>query len=385
MANIHSSPSEQPDGENNKKEAKKGIVDLNIRTQNGRNLIQEDTPFGKAIAKKYLNRDDNKPHTVNLPSGTRVALFKDGESKPLMAIATAIVVYKSSVGAIAVRKIVQAKKEEKENKPQAEKAAPPPIPQEEPQNVLNQPFFEEADTVEQSVTQKETPEKKSKTRIKTDEKAERALEMLLLRLAEEQRIELHKKSQNGKGWADALVAAAKAKYPAPRHSLSEMIQDVMHPQNATAYKLAEKLHPFLSDVISGAGVLSQEARVKADAKSFAQEILKRWGEDSQQEDVGVVNKTLSVAQIAARLQDKTLPLAVQAKNLALLDHAIAKELPSALSNKDQGQRKSAFGAIRDAVKAAQTSKAHTMLTGPEKRDFGDKMNRHLTKIHRAEG
>lgn len=226
------------------------------------------------------------------------------------------------------------------------------------------------------------------------------IETALRQLLQRKRIELAAKQAEkgggvGRSWVDALleVADKAAAQPANKGKplISQMLTAILDPAKMVPTQRREEVYAFCEEIVKGSrgvalnlGKGAELRKLRVTARPFAEKLLAMAGERKSEEDIGIVNKTLTIKDLLARLEpDK--PLAVQQRALQQLERAMSEQLQPANRPKDEGARKEHNSQLRSALETAAKSKAFQSLNQSERRDLDGKYSVLRDRINRGAG
>lgn len=226
------------------------------------------------------------------------------------------------------------------------------------------------------------------------------IEDALRQLLQRKRIELAAKQAEkgggaGRSWVDALleVADKAAAQPANKGKplISQMLTAILDPAKMVPPQRREEVYAFCEETVKGSrgvalnlGKGAELRKLRVTARPFAENLLAMAGEKKSEEDVGIVNKVLTIKDLLARLEpDK--PLAVQQRALQQLEHAMREQLQPSNRPKDEGARKEHNNQLRNALETAARSKAFQSLNQSERRELDGKYSMLRDRINRGAG
>jgi hypothetical protein len=125
-------------------------------------------------------------------------------------------------------------------------------------------------------------------------------------------------------------------------------------------------------------------KLRVTVRPFAEHLLAMAGERKDEEEIGIVNKTLTIKDLIARL-DPDKPLAVQQRALQQLERAVSEQLQPSNRPRDEGARKEHNSQLRKALETAAKSKAFQSLNQTERRDLDGKYSVLRDRITRGAG
>jgi hypothetical protein len=226
------------------------------------------------------------------------------------------------------------------------------------------------------------------------------IEDALRQLLQKKRIELAAKQaekgrEAGTSWADALleVADKAALQPANKGKplIAQMLTAILDPGKIVPPQRREQVYAFCEEIVKGSrgvglglGKGAELKKLRVTARPFTQYLLAMAGERKEEEDIGIVNKTLTIKDLIARLEpDK--PLAVQQRALQQLERAVSEQLQPSNRPKDEGARKEHNSQLRSALETASGSKAFQSLNQRDRRELDGKYSALRGRINRGAG
>jgi hypothetical protein len=226
------------------------------------------------------------------------------------------------------------------------------------------------------------------------------IEDALRQLLQKKRIELAAKQAEkgggaGKSWVDALleVADKAAAQPANKGKslIAQMLTAILDPGKTVPPQRREEVYAFCEEIVKGSrglalnlGKGAELRKLRVKARPFAENLLAMAGERKGEEDVGIVNKTLTIKDLIARLEpDK--PLAVQQRALQQLERAVSEQLQPSNRPKDEGARKEHNSQLRSALETAARSKAFQSLNQRDRRELNGRHSVLRDRINRGAG
>jgi hypothetical protein len=384
-----------------------------IRVLGGRMLLDRSTSLGRRISDQFGRKPPTQAFRVMLPTGTRAAVFEGDTAAPARELEVSELRIRTShtvqgIVVVAYTPVVTTPPKIAASSASSASHSPPASSPANSQarsidafdGVVVPPPQAEVDVPKPvpTATTRSSPSglkgnlKKpakgssgntdSPGRIVADARCEAALRHLLTKEVLSVRLLLEKSGQTGKGWPEALIDAARVKYPHSDRPLSEMIQDIVHPTTSAAGSMVPQLASFLNEIITNGRwlSLSQDARIKSRIKPWAKEILGRYGSSQPEASLAVVHRNLTVAQLAQKLSDPNTPPAIQEAALSRLVSTLSREVRGVLKERDGVQRHQAQKAVSDAVAVARGSSAFERLPGRDKRELGSKLDQQVARL-----
>jgi hypothetical protein len=222
---------------------------------------------------------------------------------------------------------------------------------------------------------------------------EQALRELLQEKAREQYDQLAGKDVEGKPWAAALLdvvnkAAAKPENQG-KHLAAEMVASILDPLKMVNPQRRMDVYDFCEEIMKRAGRIGLSKsgklkRLRAAVKPFAEHLLAAAGEKTGTENLGVVNKELTLADVLRRIDPAhNNPLAIQQRALEQMQAVIRRELLPSRRPRDEGARQKHTQQLNDAIKTARESRAFESLPVEQKRALGSAYSDLSTRINRG--